>query len=59
MAKIYDVMVGRPSEQIQLDKGKKVLIKLHLGDDRTHSCLNSFKEITKKEAQQLTGNDNI
>jgi hypothetical protein len=59
MAKVYSIIVGRPSEQALIDKGKKVVVKLPLGDTETHPALNSFTEITKLEAQQLTTDDNI
>lgn len=57
MAKVYDVIVGRPSEQALTDNGKKIVVKLHLGDEEQHPSLNSFQEITKQEAQQLLTHD--
>lgn len=53
MAKIYEVIVGYPSEQYVYDKGKKIIVKLKLLDNDDHSCLNSFTEITKNEAQEI------
>lgn len=52
-AKIYDVIVGLPSQQIKLNDGKKVIVKLKYDDNKKHSCLNSFTEITKQEAQNI------
>lgn len=53
MAQIYKIIVGFPSQQFVYDKGKKIIIKLKNGDTEHHSCLNSFTEITKREAQIL------
>lgn len=50
MAKIYDIIVGFPSQQFIYDNGKKILVKLCYGDHEHHSVLNSFTEITRAEA---------
>jgi hypothetical protein len=57
MAKVYEIIVGKPSDQPLTDNGKKVIVKLHLGDEEQHPALNSFQEITKQEAQQLLTDD--
>lgn len=53
MSKVYQVIVGLPSQQKIYDNGKKILIKLPHGDELNHPCLNSFKEITHLEAMEI------
>lgn len=57
LAKIYDVIVGLPSQQVPSKNKNKIIVKLCKGDIEQHPCMNSAKELTKAEAQELTSVD--
>jgi hypothetical protein len=54
MSAVYKVIVGYPNQQSIIDNGKKIVVKLPLGETDIPPALNSFQEISHAEAMELT-----
>ena len=53
MTQIYDIVVGTADKHPIKPDGKEILVKLYLGDTKTHGILQNATEHTEEEAQAI------
>jgi hypothetical protein len=58
-SQIYKIIVGNEGGVIPCRNSNKSIVKLHIGDEETHACLNSFEEISHSEANFDINGDSL